>query len=62
MQYFKEITTDAPLGFRNVVIMGRNTWESIPKKYKPLPHRYNIIIILKSLITTVRCDVLNKFN
>lgn len=26
------------------VIMGRNTWESIPEKYRPLPNRKNIII------------------
>jgi len=25
------------------VIMGRNTWESIPKKFRPLPNRENII-------------------
>jgi len=29
---------------KNVVVMGRNTWESLPKKYKPLPYRYNIIL------------------
>ena len=28
----------------NVIIMGRRTWESIPKRYKPLPDRTNIII------------------
>lgn len=48
MQHFKEITTEAPLSFRNVVIMGRKTWESIPEKYKPLPHRYNIILTSNS--------------
>jgi len=48
MQYFKEITTKAPDGLRNVVIMGRKTWESIPEKYKPLPNRYNIILTSKS--------------
>jgi dihydrofolate reductase len=29
---------------QNVVIMGRKTWESLPKKYKPLPYRFNIIL------------------
>ena len=29
---------------KNAVIMGRNTWESLPKKYKPLPYRFNIIL------------------
>ncbi|MBT4153192.1 MAG: dihydrofolate reductase [Candidatus Magasanikbacteria bacterium] len=27
-----------------VLIMGRNTWESIPKKFRPLPNRTNIVI------------------
>jgi dihydrofolate reductase len=29
---------------RNVVLMGRKTWESIPNKFKPLKERMNIII------------------
>jgi dihydrofolate reductase/thymidylate synthase len=29
---------------KSCVIMGRNTWESLPKKYKPLPNRCNIVI------------------
>ena len=29
---------------KNAVVMGRNTWESLPKKYKPLPNRVNIIL------------------
>ena len=36
LQYFKALTTN------NVVIMGQNTWDSLPKK--PLPNRGNIVI------------------
>lgn len=28
----------------NVVIMGRITWESLPKKFRPLPNRDNVVI------------------
>jgi len=38
MEYFKERTTG------NIVIMGENTWFSLPDKYRPLPERKNIII------------------
>lgn len=48
MSYFNKVTTndgkDNGENERNVVIMGRNTWDSIPDKYKPLPDRYNIVI------------------
>jgi len=43
MKYFKEITLGSGNN-SNVVIMGRNTWESIPKKFRPLSNRINIII------------------
>lgn len=36
LKYFKKLTTG------NVVIMGRKTWDSLPKK--PLPDRINVII------------------
>ncbi len=39
MKWFKKITTSSP---NSVVIMGYNTWKSIPKK--PLPLRKNVII------------------
>ena len=32
------------IGKQNAVIMGRKTWESIPEKYRPLPHRLNILL------------------
>lgn len=44
LKYFAQATTNAPEGHQNAVIMGRNTWESIPKKFRPLPRRKNIVI------------------
>ncbi|EMD42087.1 hypothetical protein CERSUDRAFT_129428 [Gelatoporia subvermispora B] len=44
MAYFARITTHAPEGAMNAVVMGRNTWESIPRKFRPLPKRVNIVI------------------
>lgn len=38
MKRFRDITTGHP------VIMGRNTYESLPGKYRPLPNRPNIVI------------------
>ena len=45
MQYFKELTisTSNPDTY-NVVIMGYNTWKSIPHKFKPLYGRINIVV------------------
>jgi len=37
-KYFRDTTTG------HAVIMGRNTWESIPVKYRPLPGRQNIVV------------------
>ena len=38
MQFFKETTIN------HSVIMGKNTYLSIPKKFRPLTNRYNIVI------------------
>lgn len=38
MAHFKEVTSGCP------VIMGRKTWESLPKKFRPLPDRTNIVV------------------
>ncbi|KAG6825315.1 hypothetical protein H0H92_004087, partial [Tricholoma furcatifolium] len=43
MKYFAQVTTTASEGTINAVLMGRNTWESIPKKYRPLPRRANFV-------------------
>jgi dihydrofolate reductase len=44
LKYFKDVTSKAPEGTQNVVIMGRKTWESIPAKNRPLADRFNIVI------------------
>jgi dihydrofolate reductase/thymidylate synthase len=47
MKYFKNITTTKEEYDRinfSIVIMGRKTWDSLPKNYKPLPNRYNVVL------------------
>ena len=39
---FKELTTG------KVILMGRNTWESLPKK--PLPNRINVVVTKKDIM------------
>lgn len=41
LKHFSDVTTN------NVVIMGRNTWFSLPSKMRPLPNRYNIVVSQK---------------
>ena len=58
MEHFKEITINVneegngkgnSRKYMNSVIMGKNTWLSIPEKFRPLPGRVNIIVS-KSLL------------
>ena len=45
MKYFKKITSQEYIkNHKNIVIMGYNTWMSIPDNYKPLSNRINIVI------------------
>ena len=52
MQYFKQLTSTTKAAgskfedadSQNAVIMGRNTWESIPPKFRPLRGRINVVI------------------
>ena len=62
MSYFSKKTSGNYLGDgdkKNVVIMGRNTWESLPKKYKPLPRRFNIVLTrnVQSLLVLDQRDI-----
>ena len=45
MAFFKETTTRVTnKRAQNAVIMGRRTWESLPKRYAPLKSRFNVVI------------------
>lgn len=44
MAYFKRITSEAPTGLRNAVIMGRKTYASIAPKFRPLSGRLNVVL------------------
>jgi len=45
MRYFKKLSTETSnKKKKNVVIMGRKTYESIPEKFRPLEDRINIIL------------------
>jgi dihydrofolate reductase/thymidylate synthase len=45
MRYFKDVTTRTTTpGRRNAVVMGRQTWESIPARFRPLAGRLNLVL------------------
>ncbi|MET0343607.1 MAG: dihydrofolate reductase [Polyangiales bacterium] len=44
LAHFRRLTTEAPEGQRNAVIMGRKTFDSIPPKFRPLPRRLNVVL------------------
>lgn len=57
MDFFKHTTSNVVDKTKmNAVIMGRNTWDSIPNKFKPLTDRFNVVITNKIL------ENINTFN
>jgi dihydrofolate reductase len=50
LKYFKKLTEN------NVVIMGRKTWDSLPKK--PLPNRLNMIVT-SQIKSSAGCVLIN---
>jgi dihydrofolate reductase / thymidylate synthase len=47
MSHFKNITTNTDNNSKfkkNIVVMGKNTWNSIPESYRPLHNRINFVI------------------
>jgi dihydrofolate reductase len=63
MSHFKNITcTTKDIFKKNAVIMGSKTWDSIPDKFKPLPHRQNCIITRSpdKYFEIINCDNSNQ--
>ncbi|KAE8747471.1 hypothetical protein FOCC_FOCC005803 [Frankliniella occidentalis] len=59
MAFFKRMTSDTrDHSKKNMVIMGRRTWDSIPSKFRPLPGRVNAILSSKVKTTDVPEGVL----
>lgn len=50
LKHFKKLTEN------NVVIMGRKTWDSLPKK--PLPNRLNMVVT-NQIKSSTGCDLIN---
>ncbi|RZF32473.1 hypothetical protein LSTR_LSTR011327 [Laodelphax striatellus] len=45
LSHFAKLTTTVEQeGKKNAVIMGHNTWKSIPEKFRPLPKRINVVL------------------
>ena len=43
-RYPEDLKNFKKLTIGNTIIMGRKTWDSIPKRFKPLPNRINVVI------------------
>ena len=57
MKHFKAITTLSPKCKINAVVMGKNTWLSLPEQFRPLKDRLNIVISSTLTITECHKDV-----
>ena len=44
MAFFKTITSNQVQELPNIVLMGRNTYYSIPLEYRPLKNRLNFVL------------------
>ena len=51
LKHFKQITSCLlESSKKNIVIMGRKTWESLPERFRPLPQRINVVLTRDSKI------------
>ncbi|AMD19047.1 HBR146Cp [Eremothecium sinecaudum] len=45
MTYFRDVTSSTfEPDKRNAVVMGKKTWDSMPKQFRPLKHRLNVVV------------------
>lgn len=49
LKHFARVTSTAPAGRRNAVLMGRRTWLSVPERLRPLPRRLNVVITRRGI-------------
>ncbi|HEX9793943.1 MAG TPA: dihydrofolate reductase [Planctomycetota bacterium] len=50
LAHFRALTTEAPPGRRNAVLLGRRTWNSLPERFRPLPGRLNLVLTRRGLV------------
>ena len=64
LKYFRELTTATKNPEkRNIVVMGRKTWESLPEKFRPLPNRINAVLSSDSQLKLPEgCLVVESFS
>ena len=62
MAHFRRITSTAPEGQRNAIVMGRKTWESAEVAGRPLPNRLNIVITRRDIVVPAGVGVANSFD
>lgn len=48
MEFFREKTTSVPKDYRNAIIVGYNTWQTLPAIYKNNKSRLNIVVTNRS--------------
>nr|AIA17499.1 Dihydrofolate reductase [uncultured bacterium] len=51
MAFFKRVTSEAPAGRHNAVLMGRKTYASISPKFRPLRGRLNVVLSRQAALT-----------
>lgn len=62
MAHFRKVTSEAPAGQQNAVVMGRKTWQSSEVKERPLPRRTNVIVTRGSLTVPEGAVVAHTFD